>query len=132
MTILAYAFAAIALLGMIGGGLYKVRESGKDAVRIEWAEANAAAQKAADADRARQDALRQAQDKEATRRLTDARKSNAALLTSLEAHIRVARLPADCRIPDSLLGDVNAALAGSQGVGPGTVPSKPGAALPAR
>ena len=40
MTILAYAFAAIALLGMIGGGLYKVRESGKDAVRLEWNQAN--------------------------------------------------------------------------------------------
>ena len=40
MTILAYAFAAIALLGMIGGGLYKVRESGKDVIRLEWAAAN--------------------------------------------------------------------------------------------
>ena len=40
MTILAYAFAAIALLGMIGGGVYKVKQWGGNEVRAEWSAAN--------------------------------------------------------------------------------------------
>ena len=132
MSLLLYAGAAIIILGMLGTAGYKIRESGKDAVRLEWSAANDKAKAAAEAERARQDALRQAQDKEATRRLADARKSNAALLTSLDAHIRVARLPADCKLTPGLLADVNAALAGGEGGSPGAVPAKPGPATPAR
>ena len=132
MNLLLYGFVALAILGALGGLGYKVREAGADSVRVEWAAANEKAKQEADAERQRQEAVRATQDKQATKRLADARKSNAALFQSLEAHIRVARLPADCKLPPSLLGDVNAALAGSQGVGPGTVPSKPGAAAPAR
>ena len=132
LQFLLYAGAAIIILGMLGTAGYKIRESGKDAVRVEWAEANAAAQQAAEADRQRQDALRQAQDKQATRRLNDARKSNATLLTALDAHIRAAGLPRDCRLPQQLWDDANSALAGAEGERPGTVPSGPGPAAPAR
>ena len=40
MSILVYAFAAIAIMGMIGTGVYKVKEWGADEVRQEWAAAN--------------------------------------------------------------------------------------------
>ena len=43
MPLLAYGLIALAILGTLGGIGYKVRESGKDAIRIEWAEANAKA-----------------------------------------------------------------------------------------
>ena len=39
-SILLYAVAAIAILGILSGIAYKIRESGKDAIRLEWAEAN--------------------------------------------------------------------------------------------
>ena len=35
-----YAVLALAILGTLSGIAYKIRESGKDAVRVEWAEAN--------------------------------------------------------------------------------------------
>ena len=38
--ILAYAVAAIVLLGMVGTGVYKVKQWGANEVRAEWAEAN--------------------------------------------------------------------------------------------
>ena len=38
--ILAYLLAAIALTGLIGTGVYKVKKWGGDEVRAEWAEAN--------------------------------------------------------------------------------------------
>ena len=47
-TIIAYIFAAIALLGLIGTGVYKVKKWGADEVRAEWAEANRLAKEAAD------------------------------------------------------------------------------------
>jgi Flp pilus assembly protein TadB len=131
MNLILYGVIALAILATVSGLAWKVRESGKESVRLEWAEANAAAQKKAEAERQRQDALRATQDKEATKRLADAKRRNATLLTSLEAHIKVARLPADCKLPPSLLGDVNAAIAG-QSLGTGTVPSKPGTPTPAR
>ena len=130
--LIAYGLIALAILGALGGIGYKVRESGKDAVRVEWAEANAAAQQAAEADRQRQDAIRASKDKEATRRLANARKSNQQLLSSLDAHIRAANLPRDCRLPQQLWDDANSALAGAEGERPGTVPSGPGPAAPAR
>lgn len=40
MQLLAYAFAAIALLGMIGTGVYKVKQWGGNEVRAEWSAAN--------------------------------------------------------------------------------------------
>ena len=132
MSLLAYGLVALALIGALSGLGYKIRESGKDAVRIEWQAANAAAQKKAEDDRQRQDAIRAAQDKQATRRLNDARKSNATLLTALDAHIRAAGLPRDCRLPQQLWDDANSALAGAEGERPGTVPSAPGPAAPAR
>lgn len=39
-SILLYAVAAIAILGILSGIAYKIRGSGKDAIRLEWAEAN--------------------------------------------------------------------------------------------
>lgn len=37
---LAYGLLALALMGMIGTGVYKVKQWGADEVRAEWAEAN--------------------------------------------------------------------------------------------
>ncbi len=42
MGLLSYGIIALAILGMLGGIGYKVRESGKDAVRLEWKEAEEA------------------------------------------------------------------------------------------
>ena len=128
---IAYLLIGVAALAMVSGIGYAVRESGKDAIRTEWAAANAAAQQKAEADRQRQDALRAAQDKEATRRLADEKNRARTLLVSLDAHIRAARLPASCRLTDGLLADVNAAI-GGKGVSPGTVPSATGTTPPAR
>ena len=122
MNLLLYGVIALAILGTLGGIGYKIREAGADSVRVEWAEANAAAQKQAEADRQRQDALRQAQDKEATRRLANEKKRSGVLMASLEAHIRVAGRSAQCPIPDSLRDDWNSSNAGPEGAGTGTVP----------
>jgi len=132
INLLLYAGAAIVILGMLGALGYKVRESGKDAVRVEWQAANAKAAADAEADRQRQDALRQAQDKEATRRLADEKKRTATVMASLEAHIRVAGKSAQCPVPPSLLNDWNAANAGPEGAGTGTVPPASGPSTPAR
>lgn len=123
IQLLLYAGAAIIILGMLGTAGYKIRESGKDEVRVEWQAANAAAQKKADDDRARQDALRQAQDAEATRRLANEKKRSQTLMASLEAHIKASGTAAACPMPPLLLDDWNRANAGSQGDSPGAVPS---------
>ena len=39
-SILLYAILALAILAALSGIAYKIRESGKDAIRVEWAEAN--------------------------------------------------------------------------------------------
>ena len=39
-SILLYAVLALAVLGTLSGISWKIRESGKDAIRVEWAEAN--------------------------------------------------------------------------------------------
>lgn len=39
-TILIYLLAGIAILAILSGIAYKIRESGKNEVRLEWAEAN--------------------------------------------------------------------------------------------
>ena len=129
---IVYLLAGVAALAMLTGIGYKVRESGKDSVRVEWQAANVAAQQKAEAERQRQDALRAAQDKEATRRLADARKRSTTLMASLEAHIRAAGPAAQCGIPDSLRDAWNSANKGGESVGTGTVPPASGTAAPAR
>lgn len=131
-TMLLYGFMALAILGAVGGIGYKVRESGKDSVRVEWAAANAKAQADAEADRKRQDDLRQAQDKEATRRLTNEKKRSGELMASLESHIRASGAAAQCAVPEQLRNDWNGANAGPQGVSPGTVPPRSPTTPPAR
>jgi len=118
---IAYLIAGVAALAMISGLAYKTYRAGGDAVRLEWDAANAAAQKKADADRAREDALRAAQDAEATRRLANEKKRSAALWTSLEAHIKASGSAAQCPMPVSLRDDWNRANAGPEGAGTGTV-----------
>lgn len=132
MNLLLYAGAAIIILGMLGGIGYKVRESGADSVRVEWAAANVAAQKKAEEDRARQDALRVEQDKQATRRLADEKKRTAGLMVSLEAHIKASGAATACPIPSLLVDDWNAANAGPKGVGPGAMPTVSPKPAPAR
>ena len=46
--LLAYGLLALAILATLSGIGWKIRESGKDAIRVEWAEANRLAQEAAD------------------------------------------------------------------------------------
>jgi Flp pilus assembly protein TadB len=119
---LMYLIAGIAALAMISGLAYKTYEAGADKVRLEWA-ADVAARKAeAEKERARQDALREAQDKEATRRLADEKKRTTGLMASLEAHIRASGAAAKCPVPDSLRDDWNRANAGPEGERTGTVP----------
>lgn len=115
----------LAVLGAIGTGVYKVKQWGYGEAKAECVAEDEKRAAAAEAERKRQDALREAQDKQATKRLADARKSNQALLTSLDAHIRVAKLRADCRIPPELQSDANNALSGGKGFGPDPVPGKP-------
>ena len=45
MQLIAYGLIALALLGAIGTGVYKVKKWGGDEVRAEWAAANEAARK---------------------------------------------------------------------------------------
>ena len=123
MGILAYLIAGIVLVSALAGLAAYERKAGGDSVRVEWEESNTAARQKAEAERIRQDALRQAQDKEATRRLANEKKRTGELMVSLEAHIKAAGLRTDCRITPELLGDANSALAGSQGLSTGTVPS---------
>lgn len=130
--LIVYAVLALGILGTLAGIGYKIREAGADSVRVEWQQANAAAQKKADEDRARQEAARAAQDKEASRRLANARKSNQELMRSLEAHIKAAGPVADCRLTDGLLGAWNAANKAGQGERTGTVPPASKPTAPAR
>ena len=129
--LIAYAGAAIAVMGMIGYAYHTVKKAGADEVRAEWAEANAVAQQKADADRKRQEAVREAQDKEATRRLADAQKRSKTLMASLEAHIKASGTAAKCPVPPVLLDHWNAGNSG-KGLGTGTVPSASPPATPAR
>lgn len=64
-SLIAYALLALVLLGTLSGIAWKILEFGKDAIRVEWAEANRMAQEVADAERAAREA--------------EARKSVAAL-----------------------------------------------------
>ena len=129
---IAYLLAGVAILAMVSGLAYKTYEAGADKVRTEWAAATLKAKSEAEAERQRQEALRQQQDKDYTRRVNDAQKRARTLQTSLDAHIRVANLPRECRIPDSLRDIANRALAGTESLPPGGVPGEPKPAPPAR
>ena len=125
--LLAYGLMALAVIGAAAGFYGKIHHDGyvegKGEVQQAWDSANAAAQKKAEADRLRQDALRQAQEQEATRRLADEKKRSAGLMASLEAHIRASGTAVQCPIPPSLFDDWNLSNAGPKGAGPGTVPA---------
>ena len=45
MNLLLYGFVALAILGTVAGIGYKVRESGYDACKVDWAASDAAARK---------------------------------------------------------------------------------------
>lgn len=45
-SLLIYGIVALSILGTLAGIGYKIRESGKESVRLEWAEANSAARAA--------------------------------------------------------------------------------------
>ena len=118
MPLLAYGLIALAILGALGGIGYKLDhngfERGKGEVQVAWDKANVAAQKLVDEDRARQDALRRAQDVQATRRLANEKKRTAGLVVSLEAHIRAAGQSAQCPMPQPLVEDWNKANKGGK------------------
>ncbi len=40
LSLIAYGLIALSIIGALGGIGYKVRESGKDVIRLEWAAAN--------------------------------------------------------------------------------------------
>lgn len=132
MSFLLYGAMALAILGAVGGIGYKVRESGKDSVRVEWKAANEKATLQAEADRQRQDALRQAQDAEVTRRLSNEKKRTAGLMVSLEAHIKASGAAANCPLTPGLQDAWNRANAGPEGSSPGTMPTGSPNTPPAR
>lgn len=135
-TLLIYGIVALGIVGSLAGIAWKLDHNGYERgvaeVQVKWDEANAAAKQAAEADRARQDALRQAKDEEASRRLADEKRRTATLWTSLEAHIKAAGTAAQCPMPDSLRDDWNSANAGPEGKGSGPVPAAGRAATPTR
>jgi hypothetical protein len=130
-SLLVYGMVALAILGTLGGIGYKIRESGADAVRLEWSEANAKAKAEAEAERLRQDALREKQEKAYIGRLANEKKRSGELMASLEAHIKAAGPAAQCALPASLLDDWNTANR-AQGPGPGGVPGAGRASTPPR
>lgn len=129
---IAYLLAGVAILAMVSGLAYKTYEAGADKVRTEWAEATLKAKSEAEAERARQEAVRTTQDREATRRLADARKRNQQLLSSLEAHIRASGTALDCPMPAGVFDAWNRANAGPQGLSTGTVHDPSRTTSPAR
>ena len=65
MSLLAYAAAAIVLLGMVGTGIYKVKQWGGNEVRAEW---NAANEKARAEEAAKSEAAAKALEAERAKR----------------------------------------------------------------
>ena len=121
MSLIAYGLIALALIGALGGAAYKVRESGKDAIRIEWAQANEEARKReaeASAKAAADLAAERAKRKVVIRERTN--------YVDREIEKPVYR---NICLPDSGLRCANAAIAGESAAGckpDGTVPpSKP-------
>lgn len=133
---IAYLIAGAVALAALGGLYWKVDhngyERGSAEIKGQWDAANVAAQQKADADRARQEALRQAQDEEASRRLANEKKRATALWISLEAHIKAAGSAAQCPMPDGLRDAWNRANAGPEGERPRAVPAAGRAAPTAR
>ena len=130
MSLIAYGLIALAILGSLGGIAYGLDhrgyERGKGEVKQAWDKANKKATDEAEAERKRQDALRQEQDKKATERLANEKKRTAGLMVSLEAHIKASGVSAQCPLPLVLLNDWNISNAGPKGVGTGTVsPERP-------
>ena len=121
INLLVYAGIFLVVSAVIGTAYTKIKDAGRDEIRAEWAEANAAAQKKADEDRKAVEALREAQDKETSRRLANARKRNQELLGSLEAHIKADKSAA-CPVSDGLRDLWNRANNPGEGVGSSTVP----------
>ena len=78
-SLIIYAVLAIAILGMLAGIGYKIRESGKESVRLEWAEANRA-------EKERQELERQERDKLTQKREAD----HAANISTLDRRYRAA------------------------------------------
>ena len=107
--IYGYLVVAILVAGTLGATYFKGRSAGADACRVEWAQANAAALAKAEADRQRQDELSRAEAARLETALAKQRKVNAELLNVVEAHIKAARLPSECRITPELVRDWNAA-----------------------
>lgn len=130
-VLILYGVLAFGILVAIGYGVHKVKQWGADEVRAEWAAANLKAQQAADAERKRVQALQQAQDAAATRRLADAQKRSRSLMASLEAHIRASGSAAQCPIPGSLFDAWNASHKAGEGASTGTVPATGRPAAPA-
>lgn len=93
-----YLVAGIAILGILSGIAYKIRESGKDAVRVEWAEAN------------QQEKERQAREAAVRSDITDKNEAtNATKVAILEDRLRRALLIASgVRQPDAKLGEAAA------------------------
>lgn len=54
-SLIVYAVLALAVLGALSGIAWKIRESGKDVIRLEWAEANRRAEEAERAARLRRE-----------------------------------------------------------------------------
>ena len=133
-SLLIYGLIALGIIASLGGIGWKidhngyVRGAGEE--HQKWQAATDKAKAAAEADRVRQDALRQAQDAQTTRRLTDEKKRSQTLMASLEAHIRASGAAAACPLPDSLRDDWNRANSGPEGAGTGTVPPAGGKPAP--
>jgi len=80
-SILVYTLVALAGLTLLTGIGYKIRESGKDAIRLEWAEAN------------RKEEARKEREREARNTITEKREAeNATAYADLDARYRAALL----------------------------------------
>ena len=81
MNLIAYGLIAIAILALLSGIAYKIRESGKDAIRLEWAEANRAEKE------------RQERERETRNTITEKREAeNATAYADLDRRYRAALL----------------------------------------
>lgn len=80
-SILLYGILAVAILAILSGLAYKIRESGKDAIRLEWADAN------------RKEEERKKREADARNELTHQREAqNATAYASLDTRYRAALL----------------------------------------
>ena len=116
MSLLMYGVIALAVIGSLSGLYYKVNHDGYErgiaAARQECQVEADKAKAIADADRKRQEAARDAQAKDQSRRLADAQKRTQALQSRLEANIAAAGDSVKCSLTPSLFDDWNAANRG--------------------